>query len=194
MLWSRREALAGAAALAWAHGVAARQTEKEKVGGMNNRGDTGGLHDFAFQTGEWRVQHRKLKRRLVGETAWLEFGGTCRAWELLGGAGNLDEHFLDDPGGAYWAATLRQLDPATGDWSIYWADARRAGIDPPVRGRFRDGVGVFLGKDELAGRPISVRFRWFDITATHARWEQAFSPDDEATWEVNWIMTFDRVK
>jgi hypothetical protein len=53
-----------------------------------------GLHDFAFQTGDWRVRHRKLKRRLVGETEWLDFGGTCRAWEVMDGAGNVEEHFL----------------------------------------------------------------------------------------------------
>lgn len=28
--------------------------------------------------------------------------------------------------------------------------------------------------------------------ATPRRWQQAFSPDEAATWEVNWIMEFER--
>ncbi len=145
---------------------------------------TASLHAFAFQTGSWRVRHRKLAERLVGSTAWIEFGGTCHAHELLDGAGNVDDFFIDDPAGAYRAATFRRLDAATGEWSIYWADARRDGLDPPVLGRFQDGVGVF-------GRDIQVRFIWSGISPMHARWEQAFSLDGE-TWEVNWTMHFDR--
>ena len=41
--------------------------------------------------------------------------------------------------------------------------------------------------------PILVRFLWSDITPTTCRWEQAFSVDDSATWEVNWIMESTRV-
>ena len=59
-------------------------------------------------------------------------------------------------------------------------------------GGFVDGIGEFLGDDEKAGRPVRVRFRWSDITPSAARWEQAFSVDDGAAWEMNWIMTFAR--
>jgi hypothetical protein len=61
-----------------------------------------------------------------------------------------------------------------------------------VRGGFRDGVGIFNGDDTLDGRPIKVRFKWSEITANNARWEQAFSPDGGETWEVNWVMHFSR--
>lgn len=149
------------------------------------------LHTFAFQTGAWRVRHRKLARRLAHDTEWITFEGSCRAQELLGGAGNVDDFVLDDPAGTYRAATFRRIDPATDEWVIYWADARRDGLDPPVRGRFADGVGTFFGRDTLDGRPIHVRFIWSDIGPDHARWEQAFSRDGEA-WEVNWIMEFER--
>jgi hypothetical protein len=152
-----------------------------------------GLHAFAFQTGDWRVRHRKLKRRLVGETEWLAFDGTCRAWEVMGGAGNFEEHFLDDPAGPYHATTMRRLDPASDRWSIWWFDSREAALGPPVQGRFEDGVGTFFGDDMLDGRPIVMRFIWSGISADAAQWEQAFSPDDGATWETNWLMRFERV-
>ena len=59
-------------------------------------------------------------------------------------------------------------------------------------GGFKDGVGTFTGDDTLEGKPIKVRFRWSEIKANSARWEQAFSPDGGATWEVNWRMQFTR--
>ena len=153
---------------------------------------TTGLHDFAFQTGEWTVAHRKLRRRLAGSNDWFEFGGTCRAWELLGGTGNVDDHRLDDPNGAYAGATVRRTDPATGIWSIWWIDPRFPGLSAPMTGRFENGIGTFLGKDELAGTPIDVRFIWSRIAPDFAQWEQAFSADGGANWETNWVMAFTR--
>ena len=63
--------------------------------------DRAGLHAFAFQTGNWRVRHRKLRQRLAGSNDWYEFDGTCVAWELLGGAGNVDDHWIGDPSDPY---------------------------------------------------------------------------------------------
>ncbi|MEQ1515189.1 MAG: hypothetical protein ABL931_01725 [Usitatibacteraceae bacterium] len=153
---------------------------------------TNGIHDFAFQTGEWRVRHKKLKQRLAGSDEWFAFDGTCRAWEILGGKGNVEDQWLDDPTGAYAAAAVRQMDPKTGIWSIWWIDPRFPGIDPPVHGRFEDGVGTFRGEDVFNGKPIHVRFVWSKITADSAHWEQAFSADGGKSWETNWVMTFDR--
>ena len=53
------------------------------------------------------------------------------------------------------------------------------------------GMLGFTGTFE--GRPILVRFLWSDITDSTCRWEQAFSTDDGATWEVNWIMESNRI-
>jgi hypothetical protein len=60
-----------------------------------------------------------------------------------------------------------------------------------MRGGFVDGIGTFYGRDHFEGRDIVIRFIWSEISADHARWEQAFSLDGE-TWEVNWIMQFER--
>ena len=50
-----------------------------------------------------------------------------------------------------------------------------------------DGRGEFLSEELFDGRPILVRFVISDITATSCRFEQAFSDDNGASWEVNWI-------
>jgi hypothetical protein len=159
---------------------------------MNNVVSGAGIHDFVFQTGEWRVKHRKLKQRPAGETAWYEFDGRCTAWELMGGEANVDEHSLDDPNGAYRSASLRRYDAETRAWSIWWWDSRTSDIGPPVHGRFENGVGKFFGDDYLEGHPIKVRYIWSKVTTTSAQWEQAFSPDEGVSWETNWIMVFER--
>jgi hypothetical protein len=89
--------------------------------------------------------------------------------------------------------SFRFFDPATDQWSIYWADSRRPGLlDPPVIGSFSDDFGIFEGDDTFDGRPIRVRFTWSGITTPTPRWEQAFSDDGGETWETNWIMDFRR--
>jgi hypothetical protein len=151
-----------------------------------------GRRDFDFFLGRWSVAHRRLRQRLVGDTCWEEFAGTAEMRAILGELGNLDDNVLELPAGTYRAATLRLFDPATALWSIWWIDARRPGLEPPVHGRFENGVGTFFGDDMLDGRPIRVRFIWSEITPRSARWEQAFSADGGASWEINWIMRFER--
>jgi len=152
-----------------------------------------GIHDFDGLVGRWTVRHRRLKERLAGCSDWEEFGGTCTLWPLLGVAGNIDDNVLDAPAGRYRAATLRAFDPDSGQWAIWWLDGRFPHrLDPPLRGRFVDGVGMFYADETFEGRPIRVRFIWSDITPTGARWQQAFSEDGGATWETNWIADFER--
>jgi hypothetical protein len=149
--------------------------------------------DFDFLIGRWNVRHSKLRKRLAGSTDWDEFAGTCVNWPLLGGQGNVDDNLLHAPGGAYRGVGVRSFDPASGLWSIWWLDSRDpARMDVPVRGGFSEGVGTFVAEDMFEGRPIRMRFEWSRITPTTAHWEQAFSPDGGASWEVNWRMEFAR--
>lgn len=151
-----------------------------------------GQGDWDFLVGDWNVKHRRLKARLAGSTEWEEFNGTSKLWLTLGGLGTADDNLLELPGGTYRAVGVRAFDAKSRQWSIWWLDARSQTIDPPVRGGFKDGVGTFVGDDVLRDKPIKVRFRWSEITANSARWEQAFSPDGGKTWEVNWVMHFTR--
>ena len=155
-----------------------------------------GLSDFDFLVGEWQVHHRRLKERLAGNSEWIEFQGTSAAHKLMGGYALVDDNVLDFPAGAYRAAGLRSFDARTGVWSIWWLDSRMplGPLDPPVRGRFQEGVGTFLADETFNGKPIRVRFTWSKITPTSAHWEQAFSPDAGASWETNWVMDFTRLR
>ena len=152
------------------------------------------VHDWDFLVGRWSVRHRRLKERLTGCTEWEEFAGTSVNWPTLGGEGNVDDNVIELPGGTYRAVTIRALDAKAGQWLIWWLDQRYPTIDQPMRGGFKDGVGIFLADEAFNGRPIKVRFRWSEITPTSARWEQAFSPDAGATWETNWVMHFTRAQ
>jgi hypothetical protein len=151
-----------------------------------------GLGDFDWLVGRWKVRHHRLKERLAGSHDWEDFDGTSQEWLTLGGYGTIDDNVIELPSGTYRAMGFRAYNPDTRQWSVWWLDARRQTIDPPVRGGFAGGRGVFVGDDVLRGMPVKVRFIWSDITPASARWEQAFSPDGGRTWEMNWSMQFTR--
>ena len=149
-----------------------------------------GARDFDFLIGKWTVLHRRLKRRLVGDSEWIEFAGPASVRKILAGWGNIDECQIPLPSGAYTGATLRLFNPRTALWSIYWMDSRNPGLDPPMIGKFENGRGLFYGDDTFDGRPIRVRFIWTPLPDHRCRWEQAFSVDGGDTWETNWTMSF----
>jgi hypothetical protein len=148
---------------------------------------------FDFLTGRWTVRHRKLRRRLEGCTDWFEFDGTLEVEPILGGLGNFDRNELADPWGAYEAHSLRLYDPGEDLWSIWWLDGRAPGLEPPVVGRFKGNAGRFYGDEKFAGRPIRVRTTYESLGAGSAEWTQAFSTNGGRTWEVNWVMEFERL-
>ncbi len=148
--------------------------------------------DFDFLVGTWEVANRRLKVRHAGSGDWDEFPGRLTMRPMLGGQANVDEVAFPTKG---WSGlTLRLFNPATKQWSIYWVNSREVVMTTPVVGSFRDGIGEFYGDDTDEGRAIRVRYRWSGITATSARWEQAFSTDGGRTWETNWTAQFRRVR
>lgn len=153
-----------------------------------------GSADFDFLIGDWRVAHRRLKRRLAGDQDWETFSGESSTRKILGGLGNLEDNWIDLPGGAYRAIALRSFDPLTARWAIWWLDARAPHhLDVPVIGNFENGVGAFFAEGQLDGRPIRVRFLWTQTKAPSPQWEQAFSDNGGKSWETNWVMAFSRL-
>lgn len=153
-------------------------------------------HDFDFIIGKWTVHHHRLKARLADSHEWEDFAGTSQVWKTLNGHGTFDENFIDIPGGGYWADGIRAYDPRTATWRIWWLDARHpeSSLEPPVQGRFENGIGIFETEDVQVGKPVIVRYTWSGITHDKAHWEQAFSTDGGKTWEMNWAMDLTRVK
>ncbi|SCG68336.1 hypothetical protein [Micromonospora inositola] len=148
-------------------------------------------NSFDWFVGTWTSTQRRLRTVLTGCDEWYEFPGVTRCWSVLGGAGNVDE--VTFPTQGFSGVTLRLHDPASDEWSLYWASSRSGLSLPPVVGRFGpDGRGVFTAEETYQGTPIVVRYLWSDITATTARWEQAFSVDGGGTWETNWTADFTR--
>ncbi|MEP7155687.1 MAG: DUF1579 family protein [Betaproteobacteria bacterium] len=150
-----------------------------------------GLHDFDFQVGDWRVHHR-VKR----DTAWLEFDGTCSNRRLMEGRSNVEDHRFDKPAGVAHGVAVRAYDPKTAQWAIWWIDSRdpHGAIDPPVKGKFKNGVGTFYADYTSNGKVMRARYIWSHITANSAHWEQANSADAGKTWETNWTMEFRRTR
>jgi hypothetical protein len=153
--------------------------------------DLSGAHDFDFEFGDWTVHHR-VKR---ASGAWFEMDGTSKTWPVLGGLGNVEDNVFHRPEGDSRGLAVRAYDPATGTWAIWWVDSRapHSPMDPPVKGRFENGVGQFYSDGEISGKPARTRYTWSRITPTSARWEQAFSYDAGKTWDTNWVMEFRRV-
>lgn len=149
-------------------------------------------HDFDFLFGRWQVHNRRLRERLAQDDRWDEFPARVECRPVLGGAGNC-ETFDTDWGGGYRGLALRLFDAASDRWRIFWTHAGRGELDAPVEGGFDGDVGTFHGPERHGERVVLSRFRWTRLDADHARWEQAWSADEGATWETNWTMQFARV-
>ena len=144
------------------------------------------MNDFDFFTGTWDIANRWRTDFLDSGSEWEQFPGISHASRHFDGNANFDEIVFPTKGFA--GLTLRLYNPDTGQWSLYWASKRTGTLFPPVTGVFKDGVGEFFGEDTYNDVPILARFRWTDITAASAHWEQAFSTDNGQTWLDNWYM------
>lgn len=157
-----------------------------------------GRSDFDFIIGRWRVHNRKLADVADPDcTQWVTFGAVAHAEPIFSGLGHVDRIWAEAPPGGepFEGFTLRQFDPQTRVWRIWWASSKRPGyLDPPVQGSWSDGYGRFFCNDELNGQLVKVRFEWTSQTPSTARWEQAFSYDSGVSWRVNWVMELTRTE
>ena len=150
-------------------------------------------NDFDFQIGRWRVEHRRLRERLVSSADWEEFDGTSEMRTVLGGNGNVEDNLLHISTGTYRAIAIRSFDPIKKHWAIWWLDARAPhALDVPVIGTFENATGSFYANITHEAKPAQLRFLWLTANKTAPRWEQAMSIDGGKTWETNWTMDFER--
>ena len=152
--------------------------------------------DFDFLVGTWDVEHHRLAAPLTGSTEWVTSADSQAAgYTYLDGAVSVDE--ITFPAAGASGMSLRLYDTERDDWSIHWISSRDGLVGPPVLGSWEGDPGerqCRLVGDEVPqeGRPTRMTYEWSDITATDARWQQAYSLDGERTWEKNWEMRFHR--
>jgi hypothetical protein len=147
-------------------------------------------HDFDFLVGHWKFHLNRLNKRLVGSTAWTEYGGTTFCQKLLDGRAEVEEMNVEsaDKHTRIQGVALRFYNPASHQWSIYWANGADGILEQnPMVGQFTTGRGEFYNQQIFEGRAIYVRFTWTNINTDKPHFEQAFSTDGGKTWETNWI-------
>lgn len=148
--------------------------------------------DFDFLFGRWNVQNQRLRERLSGCDQWDHFDAVAECRPVLGGAGNV-ENFQTDWRDGFRGMAVRLFDAQTQRWSIYWTGSGAGTFDAPVVGRFEQAVGDFFGPEQHRGSTVLSRYRWSQIEARSATWDQAWSRDEGRSWETNWIMRFTRI-
>ena len=154
---------------------------------------TSSKNDFDFYQGIWKLRNRKLKSRLTNCKEWTEFESTQEMYKVLNGIGNVDNFLATFDGKPFEGMTVRLFNPKTKLWSFYWADSNEGKFDPPVVGSFENNVGHFFTKDVLNNKKILVVFRWDARDKENPIWSQAFSDNNEKTWEWNWYMYLSKV-
>ena len=148
------------------------------------------MGDFDFLSGMRTIRHRRLKECMAGCDEWEAFATGYQAWQTLDGAGSVDRVYGELDGKPFEGMSVRTHDREKNEWTICWADSWNTTLREQVRGRFESGVGVFYGTETYRGVTYRMRFLWKEITATTARWEQAYQDPDSGEWETNWTMDF----
>jgi hypothetical protein len=148
-----------------------------------------GRHDFDFEAGAWTTKVHVLRNPMSGAALdWADYLGSSIIHPLMDGRTNLVELSVAGTRGKIEGVALRLYNPQARQWSLNYAGMGNGLLTAPVFGSFDDkGRGAFYGHDMLDGRAILVRFIITQVSPAEAHFEQAFSADGGATWEVNWI-------
>ena len=147
----------------------------------------GGVHDFDWDIGTWKVHQQRLLHPLTGSTTWVEYDGTDTVQKIWDGA-NMGLVESDGSAGHLEIYTLRLYDSDKQQWSIYFTVPGSGTLSVPAVGRFVNGRGEFYDNEMYKGKPIVLRFTVHDITRNSCVFDQSFSPDGGKTWETNLIV------
>ena len=144
--------------------------------------------DFNAQHGRWRTTVHRLLKPLSGSNEWADYEGTSIVYPMLDGRGNVADLDVSGPKGRIQGMSVRLFNGTTQRWTIQYTSAAAGELDAPISGGFAGGRhGVFYGNDTYKGKPMVVRFIVDVVDPSHVHFEQAFSIDGGATWEMNWI-------
>lgn len=156
---------------------------------VNFAAPQGGIHDFDFLHGDWRIDNKRLKRHWAGGDDWENFESYSHCQPYLGGGANIEQ--MTVPSRNVSGLMLRCFDSVTRRWVLYAIDSLNGMLPPPLYGGFLGDHGVFIGRCTDDGLPVTVQIFWTRLDADNARWSQAFSRDG-IIWETNWVMRLSR--
>jgi hypothetical protein len=124
----------------------------------------------------------------------VDYDGISVVRKVWDGRASIFELEATGPAGRIEGIGLRLYNSVSHQWSLNWASSVDGNMTRPMIGEFKDGRGQFFDQEPFEGRAILVRNGFSEIRRDASRFEQAFSDDGGKTWEINWIMTFARVK
>ena len=152
-------------------------------------GERDASHDFDFNAGAWKTQIR----RLAAPGRWVDLEGTVVVSDVWNGKAQLEEIEADGASGPFEGLTLFVRNPATNQWSEYFANSRVGILGTPTIGGFDGKRGEFYGYETRGDRPLFVRGVWSDIHRGSHRFEQSLSRDGGKTWESDFVARLTRI-
>ena len=150
---------------------------------------SGPEHGFDFNMGTWKTQIRASLSPLSAPGSWSNLQGTHSVYRVWGGWADIGQLEIDGPGGHVEDLALRLYDRDTRQWRVYFANSKSGILEQPMVGEFKDGVGTFVGLQDMDGKTVLTRNVWSDITAKSCRQDWAISTDGGKTWVPTWIST-----
>jgi hypothetical protein len=151
-----------------------------------------GNRDFDFGFGTWETHISVLRHARGGAAFWSKMSGTVVTRRVWGGRAGLEEIEANAPWGRFEGMTLRLYNPQANEWNLYWSSSEDGAMGAPAIGKFRDGIGDFYDQELVGDKQVFVRQRYYDVTATSYRFEQALSDDGGAHWHPNFLAALTR--
>jgi hypothetical protein len=145
--------------------------------------------DFDFNIGSWNTDIRAVTSPLSSPGSWTHLRGThvvYRLWDDWADIGQLE---VDGPNGHIEYMALRLYDRQSHQWRVYFANGKSGTLLQPMIGEFKNGVGTFIGLDEVEGKTVLDRNVWSGITSKSCHQDWAISVDGGKTWTPTWIST-----
>jgi len=178
----------------WVTGFVAQLTRVKQAPDydVHHAPGSGPEHGFDFNMGQWTTRIRAVSKPLSSPGAWSDLGGTHAVYRLWDDWANIGQLEVDGPGGHVEDLALRLYDRKTQQWRVYFANGTTGTLDPPMVGGFKDGVGTFVGMDQVEGKTVLVRNVWSGITAKSCRQDWAISTDGGTTWVPTWTSVDER--
>lgn len=149
-----------------------------------------GQRDFDFLVGSWKIHLKRLIQTDHGAKQWVEMDGTVVCRQVFEGRAEVEEFNVmsADQKMHIEGMATRFYNPASHQWSIWWANAKDGAMyPPPVIGEFNNGRGEFYDQEVVNGRFVFTRYVWTGTTTRSPHFEQSLSTDGGKSWELFWV-------